>query len=273
MPDKKDRKQTVVLSNDAARNANFNLTTIQLKILLYIISKIKPTDDISTWYEFELIDMAKCCGLKIKDSGTYYKRLKQEIRSMAERNWEAVSAEEPDREALMSWLGDSDIKKGTGFIRVRFNPYVEDCLFYLKNNYTLFELENVLSFTSKHSIKLYILLKSYMNLDKPIEFKRETIQIKFSPEKQFYKGIKNIEPVVITDEDRKKLIDEWKNFKPKILEKAKDEINTKSEDMHVEIQYIKGERSHLVEKIRFIITKPGAKQKEIARQQKEIYFQ
>ena len=226
MIENRERKQKVVLSNEAARNANFDLTTQQLTLLLYIISKIKPDDDCDTWYSFDLLDMAECCGLKM-----------------------------------------------SGYVRVRFNPYVADFLFDQKRNYTMFDLENVLTFTSKYSIRLYIILKSYMNMDVPVEFRRETLQWKLRSSDEERPIKFNDDERIPTEEELKVLNTEWRNFKPKILDRAIQEINEKSNDMHVEVEYKKSTRSHVVTHVRFVITRPGIAQKNSARIAREALFQ
>ena len=273
MIENRERKQKVVLSNEAARNANFDLTTQQLTLLLYIISKIKPDDDCDTWYSFDLLDMAECCGLKMSASGTYYKRLKADLLKMAARRWEPVEKDDPAHLGMTSWIGDADVHERSGYVRVRFNPYVADFLFDQKRNYTMFDLENVLTFTSKYSIRLYIILKSYMNMDVPVEFRRETLQWKLMSSDEERPIKFNDDERTPTEEELKVLNTEWRNFKPKILDRAIQEINEKSNDMHVEVEYKKSTRSHVVTHVRFIITRPGIAQKNSARIAREALFQ
>lgn len=273
MIENRERKQKVVLSNEAARNANFDLTTQQLTLLLYVISKIKPDDDCDTWYSFDLLDMAECCGLKMSASGTYYKRLKADLLKMAARRWEPVEKDDPAHLGMTSWIGDADVHERSGYVRVRFNPYVADFLFDQKRNYTMFDLENVLTFTSKYSIRLYIILKSYMNMDVPVEFRRETLQWKLRSSDEERPIKFNDDERTPTEEELKILNTEWRNFKPKILDRAIQEINEKSNDMHVEVEYKKSTRSHVVTHVRFVITRPGIAQKNSARIAREALFQ
>ena len=269
MSEIRERKQKVVLSNDAARNANFDLTMQQLKILLYAISKIKPGDDPGTWYEIDLLEMGRCCGIQVGKSGAYYTRIKKDFMYLMSRHWEPLQAsDEPNHNAATSWLGDADIKENSGVIRYRFNPYIAEYLFNLRQNYTMFELEQILTFTCKYSIRIYIFLKSYMNLDTPVEFKRETLQLKFSPAAKKKNIINTIEEEPTPDESAK-LIDDWRNFRRKILEAPIEEINEKSDDMHIAVEYIKANRSHSVTHVRFILTKPGINQRNSAREARE----
>ena len=53
----KEREECVVMRNDLIRNTQFDLTAQQMKIILYIISKIMPNDGVDTWYTIEIRDL------------------------------------------------------------------------------------------------------------------------------------------------------------------------------------------------------------------------
>ena len=62
----RQREEYVVLSNQLIRQGNYDLTAQQLKIILYIISKIRPNDDVYTWYTIRITDLCRCCGLCVQ---------------------------------------------------------------------------------------------------------------------------------------------------------------------------------------------------------------
>lgn len=61
----------------------------------------------------------------------------------------------------ISWIGDVDITPSNGTVSITFNPNMEPYLFELKNNYTQYKLANALVFRSKHTLRLYEILRSY----------------------------------------------------------------------------------------------------------------
>lgn len=244
----REREEFVVMSNELIRNGQYDLTAQQLKIILYIISKIKPDDDVDTWYSIEIVDLCKCCGINITESGTYYTRLKADLKKLTFRTWFSLPGS--DAEYSISWLGDVKISKGTGTVTIIFNPFMAPYLFKLKENYTQYELQKVLTFTSKYSIRMYILLKSFIYEDK----------LK-----------KNIPQTVTLDIDkfRKSMVpkgyEEWRDFSKRILSVGVEEINAKSDEFHVELDTVKDKFSGKVLKVRFILTAASAEQSDGAR--------
>ena len=117
----KEREEFVAMSNKIVRGGHFDLTAQQLKIILYIISKIKPDDDVDTWYTIEIVDLCRCCGIKLTGS-TYYTRLKADLKKLTFRKWYPVpnSADEYS----LSWLGDVKLSKGSGTFTIIFNPFM-----------------------------------------------------------------------------------------------------------------------------------------------------
>ena len=222
----KEREEFVAMSNEIVRGGHFDLTAQQLKIILYIISKIKPDDDVDTWYTIEIVDLCRCCGIKLTGS-TYYTRLKADLKKLTFRKWYPVRT-----------------------VTIIFNPFMGPYLFQLKENYTQYELLRILTFESKYSIRLYMLLKSYIYLDK----------LK-----------KNIPQQVTLDVDwlRNSFVpkgyEDWRDFSKRILYVGIEEINEKSDEFHIEMETIKDRKNNRIEKVKFILTPATTEQTDTAR--------
>ncbi|MBR4407307.1 MAG: replication initiation protein [Clostridia bacterium] len=233
----KDREQIVAKSNDLIRKTRYNLTAQQQKIVLYAVSKIKPNDVISQEYEFSISDLCEACGLKIDEGGYYYKSIKEDLRKLTQREWCIM----PDgSEKTMSWIGDADILPLRGTVKITFNKNMEPYLFDLKERYTSYRLQNVLIFKNKYAIRLYEILRSYTTqklLDSFVEreasFKvdelRQLLQVDFYPR--------------------------WADFQRFIIKPAVEEINSYSEDIHIEYDTYRGD-GRKITTICFIITSP-----------------
>ena len=151
-----DRAQFVVKANDVIRKARFNMTITQQKIYLFLISKIKPDDDGRGPYEFKIADFIKICGLD--DSGSVYDLVKSSLLDISKvRFW--IKGE--NKHKLRGLLDKVDFDTETGVISCYFHDDVKPYLLYLRENYTQFELKNVLALHSKYAVRLYELLKSY----------------------------------------------------------------------------------------------------------------
>ena len=66
----KERSFVVAKDNRLITKSRYSLTLQQQKILLYLISRIKPTDEVGTVYELPISDFIKVCGY---DNAYYYK--------------------------------------------------------------------------------------------------------------------------------------------------------------------------------------------------------
>ena len=159
------RELTVRKANEIIQRSRFSLSAQQQKILLYLISKIKPQDKEFTEYTMSVIEFCDICG--ITKSGRTYEEIKAAIKAIADKSMWIELGDEAGTDALIRWIENPKILKKTGFIKVKLNEDMKPFLLELKKNYTSYELLWTLKFKSKYSIKLYELLKSvhYNELD------------------------------------------------------------------------------------------------------------
>ena len=95
------RNYKVVKSNDLIQKSRFNLSLQEQKIILYLISKVKPEDTELKEYIFEIRDFCKICGLET-DSGKNYKDIKQTLKSLRDKSiWITL---EDGSETTLSWI-------------------------------------------------------------------------------------------------------------------------------------------------------------------------
>lgn len=211
------QQQLVVKSNALIQKTRFNLSTEEQKLILYTISKIKPTDDDLKEYHIDIKDV--CAIFGITDNKNNIEYLKQSLKALRDKSfW--IYFYETNIESLCSWVNDVDIDHNEKTVRISLNKKLKPYLLHLKNNYTTYELGYALTFKSKYSIRLYELLKSYA-----------------------YKG-----EFTITVEDLRVMLNaenlypEFKEFKRRIIDTALKEINNNS-DLYVEYIPIRKERS------------------------------
>lgn len=238
------KEMYVVKANDLIRKTRYNLTTQQQKLILYLISKIQPTDKINQWYEVSIPEICRVLDLKLDDGGTYYKLLKDELQKLTERKWCTM----PDRIMTISWLGDVAIIPLNSTVQFTFNSNMQPYLFELQRNYTQYKLRDVLLFSGKYTIRLYELLQSYM---------RKDIDGIALPHQQ---------PYEVTVEELRRVFDTgdmyplYKEFKRRVLQPAVDEINEKAETMSVMYDVVKASRAGKIERIVFEIDQPAVYQ-------------
>ena len=219
------REYEVVKHNDLIQKSRFQLTLAEQKILQYVISMIKPSDTALHTYKINISEFCKVCGIH-HGSGKNYKDLKDNIQKLASKNaW----IEMPDgSEMLLQWVGSCRIYDRSGILTIRLHEDVMPYLIQLKKNYTQYTLKYVLTMQSKYSVRLYEILRSYMNIKKPIVFELEKLKWKI-------------------DAKNYKL---YANFKNKVLSIAMREIN---EFTDIKVSYEPIKEGRKVSAIKFVV--------------------
>jgi len=153
-----EKNQAVVKANALIQQSRFYLTTQEQKIILYLVSKIKPNDTELSLYDFDIIDFCKVCDIDY-DNGKNYKNIKQTIQRLSDKSiW---ITHDNGNEVLYRWIDYAEIFKSTGRIKLKIHDLMKPFLLQLANNYTQYTLYYVLAMRGQYSIKLYELLKSY----------------------------------------------------------------------------------------------------------------
>lgn len=151
---------TVAKSNDIIQNATFNLTATEQKFIAYVISLIKPGEKELQFHDMKVADFAQLCGYNPKN---VYSDFKEMIDKLDEKTtWLKIPNGKHTTSFKFRWFSEAKfISNGT--IRVLLNTEIKKYLLNLieQGNYTQYDLYNVLGLKSKHSIRLYELLKSY----------------------------------------------------------------------------------------------------------------
>ena len=213
------RQYLVVKGNDiiqknkfqVAKNAGNSLSLLEQKILLYVISRIKPEDEELKEQVFDIAEFCRVCG--INAAGKNYTNLKDSIAKLKSRVMWLVAE---DSETTVSWIDKATIYKRSGKIKIRLDEDLKPYLLMLSKNYTAFPLHNIIKMKTKYGIMLYELLKSVANLGRHIEFSVE--EIKEHLDCASY--------------------DNFTNFKTRVLLPALADVNTYTE-LKVDVEYIK----------------------------------
>lgn len=159
------RNYKVVKSNDLIQKSRFNLSLQEQKIILYLISKIKPEDMELKEHIFEIRDFCKVCGIEV-DSGKNYKDIKQALKSLRDKSiWITL---EDGSETTLAWIDKITMVKNSGSIRIKIDDMMKPYLLQLQQHFTSYELLYTLAMKSQYSTRLYEILKSY-------EYKRNII--------------------------------------------------------------------------------------------------
>ena len=153
------RARQIRKSNELVQRARYKLDVLGQKLLLFLISRIKPED---TEFQEEEIPISEICEiLDINDSGKNYQDIKEALSSLlsdSARIWIPI---DDDHIMPLTWIDPPVINKKTGRVTVKLNDKMRPYLLDLKANFTKFELIYTLKFKSKYSVRLYEIVKSY----------------------------------------------------------------------------------------------------------------
>ena len=152
------RDYKVVKSNDLIQKSRFLLSLQEQKIILFMISKIKPNDENFFTLNFSIQEFCKVCGID-ETNGKNYKNIKDTIKSLSDKSvWLKL---ENDSETLVRWINKAWISSKSGSIEIRIDDDMKPYLLQLQERFTQYELLYTLAMRSQYSIRLYELLKSY----------------------------------------------------------------------------------------------------------------
>lgn len=217
------RNNLVVKSNNLIQKSRFSLSTQEQKIILFLVSKIKPEDVELKTHRISVKELCDICGIEL--NGKNYLNFKNSIKSLSDKSFWIDTNE---TSTLIRWIEKAKIHKYDNTIEIGLNEELKPYLIQLKENFTNYELTNILTMKSKYSIRLYELLKSYSHLRSEIEY-----------------GLEELKSLLQTAK-----YSDYKNFRVNVLEIAINEINEVS-DIFVSYEPIREKRK--IVSIRFTI--------------------
>ena len=152
------RDYKVIKSNDLIQKSRFDLGTQEQKIVLYLISKIRPEDTELHEYEFSIVEFCKICGIDYAN-GKNYDNIKKTIKTLNDKSiWVTLN---DGGETTMRWIERPYINKNSGVIKIKLDELMKPYLLQMQERFTQYELLYTLPMKSQYAIRLYEILKSY----------------------------------------------------------------------------------------------------------------
>ena len=155
------REYQVVKNNDLIQKSRHQLNAQEQKIILYLITKIKPEDVDFKLYDFKIQEFCEVCGIDMTNGGNYT-YLKETIKNLSDKsNWATIIKDGRKTETILRWIEKAYIDEESGTIQIRIDNDMKPYLLELKSHFTAYNLYYILAMKSKYSIRLYEILKSY----------------------------------------------------------------------------------------------------------------
>jgi plasmid replication initiation protein len=207
----RERNLLVVKDNLLIQKARYSLTAREQKLILYIISKIKNTNKELSEITIDLNTFCDIVGIERQKQNIY--DLCEIIRKLQSKT---NIIEDNNRIIMFNWIGTTIIERDKGIVKTYIDNIIGKYFINLYENFTKYQLENILCLKNSSSIRIYELCISH-------KFKSSFI-ISLSDLK-----------TNLALEDK---YNEYKYFNRDILANAKAEINRYT-DIYIEIEGIK----------------------------------
>lgn len=250
-----ERSLFVVKSNSLIQKTRYELSLEEQRLLLYIISKIKPEDEKMKMQEFTIRDYCDVCGINVLTMPNMYGYMKETIKSLADKSfWVRL---DDGKEILLRWIDKAGISKYSGKVAVRLNDDLIPYLLELKGLYTEYQLISVLPMKKKYSVRLYEILRTELhrgNRYKEVVYTLEELQDRLG----------------ITNENGKSYRQNPTMFRKFVVDDAIEEIGLYT-DIAVNVEYMKTGRR--IDRARFEIRelKDSKAMENMLRAERELY--
>ncbi len=169
-----ERSLSVYKRDDMIQKGRFKLSVQEQRAVLFAISKIKPTDTHLTEYTFDIKDFYRVIGWE-NESYTAFKAL---LKGLTDKSWWA-EIDDQGTESVLRWFTTARSNKRSGKVTIKFHEDMMPFLLQLTEQdefYTSFNLKYVLPMSSKHSPRLYEILKSYQKNNQEWYFEIEKLK-------------------------------------------------------------------------------------------------
>lgn len=213
----------VVVKANSLIEASYRLSIDEVRILALTIGSMDPNSNQQV-FDFTVADFVREFPEINLDNA--YKQIQGAIKRIYERS---VKTEDKDRVTEFRWVSSRTYFKKEGRFRIAMTNEVMPYLTQLKGQFTKYQLRNISSFNSVHSIRIYELITQYRKVGEreiTIEELKKWLQV----------------------EDK---YPRFNNFKQWVLEPSIAEINEKS-DLMVSVEQIK--RGRTIHALKFLIS-------------------
>ena len=227
-----------VKKSEAIVKARYKLSPLAIKFISVIISNLKRSDDINEEYILKVKDFRELTGQKTK---RIYELIDEALNDLLKNPLTIPLGDEKNSILKANWVSGAVYNEGE--VKFMIYPKLRPFLLEVKEKFLKYKLENILPLKSSYVIRLYEILKDWLELNSRYGNKAEKI---------------------ISLDEFREILEIPKSYqygnssgiKRRILEKAKTELE-KHTDLLFEYEEIKTGRK--VTHLKFIIKPNPAK--------------
>ncbi|MBY6860826.1 replication initiation protein [Clostridium botulinum] len=146
-------KRYIVTKANSLITANYDLSLQEQKLILTLASMVQPNDEEFKEYEIKIKDFMNL--LDVRDEKKYI-----EIPKITKELMKKVFEIKEGKDIIqLAWLSSARYRTGQGMVLLKFDSSLKPYMLQLKELYTSYKLENILSLKSKYSLRIYEILK------------------------------------------------------------------------------------------------------------------
>ncbi|MBP7859898.1 replication initiation protein, partial [Patescibacteria group bacterium] len=151
----------IAIQHNNLVEAKYFMTLQQKRIMIWLISQIKPDDIDFKEHVLSIRELINICQLSGESS---FKEIRDITFSLIEKGIRIIDITDPDnkREIQVSWLSSADYYQGQ--VKLSFSPKLKPYLLQLKEKFTAINVIDLMQFKSVHAIRIYELLKQYQDI-------------------------------------------------------------------------------------------------------------
>ena len=227
--------------------ARFKLSPLAIKFLSTIIANLKRSDEINEEYILRVTDFKELTGQKTK---RIYELIEEALEDLLKNPLKIPLDKEHTKFLMTNWV--SSAVYDTGQISFMIDKRLKPFLLEVKEKFLKYRLENILSLRSSYSIRLYEILKDWLEMYSRYGNKAEKI-IKLDDFRDILEIPKSYR---------------FNDIKRQILEKAKSEL---AEHTDIFFNYEEIKTGRKVTHLKFII-RPNPKNIPTENRIQDAYF-
>ena len=229
-----------ITKSNAIVNSSYRFSLNEMRIVLYGLSHIDPTaKEFPLFHRIHIRDLAEFYNIGEKDRGSFYDNIKHALLNKFWTREFSYFDEELGEVVKRQWLIEVRYGRKDGSLAYHYNPLIQKELQQLAKRFTSYFLTNVANMKSSYSIRIYEIAVMYLNASG----KSKTI---------FTKKIEDLKHNLDISDKYSRM----HNFKARVLEHARKEINQHS-DITLNYEIIKFGRSP--HEIKFTVTQKKAR--------------
>jgi|GEM_PF-3077361 len=145
---------------DVIVKARYKLNPLSLKFITSLIAGLRRGDEPNELYIFRVKDFKELTGLKRKD---LYWAVKEALKELLEKPIYIPKGQD-NSFLMLNWIASGEYKEGEGIVEFEISQKLRPYLLEAQKKFLKYKLENILSLRSSYSIRMYEILKDWLEL-------------------------------------------------------------------------------------------------------------